>query len=272
VDNQPNYYELLHLQPDAPAPVIKASYRAMMQKMRFHPDLGGDELLAQQLNKAVATLSKTDSRQEYDHWLAANSRKNTASGQKPAHERSPSEAKREKSAGSSDSANDPAGYEASHGVDLGDRSQLPRRKQCPFCHAAYSSKGIGVAGYREYNRCAQCKGAITLTENISMGAADDIRKIYRHTHHSQVWLHTGWPVKTAITAAMTDLSIAGCAIHCATALTLQSVIMLDTQMLNSICQVRYQKQFGPTELYSIGLEFITLDIVAGPGSVFTATV
>jgi hypothetical protein len=270
VDNQPNYYELLHVQPDAPTPVIKASYRAMMQKMRFHPDLGGDEVLAQQLNKAVATLSKTDSRQEYDDWLAANSRKKSASSQKPADERPPSEAKTEKSADPSNPADETAGYEASPGVDMGDRSQLPRRKQCPFCHAAYSSKGIGVAGYREYNRCAQCKGAIPPIESISMGAADDIRKIYRHTHHSQVWLHTRWPIKAAIPAAMTDLSIAGCAIHCHTALTVQSVIMLDTQILNSICQVRYQKQLGPTELYSIGLEFITLDIVTGPGSVFTA--
>jgi hypothetical protein len=271
VEKLPNYYQLLHVQSDAPAPVIKASYRAMMQKMRHHPDLGGDELLAQQLNEAVATLCSADRRRQYDHWLAANTRTTPSSAPKPANEPTSNEANREKSASANGPADKAAGNEASSGADLGDRIQLPGRKQCPFCHAAYSSKRTRVAGYTENNRCAQCKGATTPIESISLGSADDIRKIYRHTHQSQVWLHTQWPIKTAISAAMTDLSIAGCAIHCANALTLQSVIMLDTQMLNSICQVRYQKQLGPTKLYSIGLEFLTLDIFADPGSVFSAT-
>lgn len=244
----------------------------MMQKMRFHPDLGGDESLAQRLNEAVATLCDTDRRRQYDHWLTENTCATTKSRPKPAKKPPTNEAKSEEpaSAGSRSADKDYA-HENSYGAGLGDQIQLPRRKQCPFCHAAYSSKEIGVSGYEDNNRCAQCKGATTPIESISLGAADDIRKIYRHAHQSQVWLHTQWPLKTAILATMTDLSIAGCAIHCASALNLQSAIMLDTQMLNSICQVRYQKQLGPTELYSIGLEFLTLDILAGPGSVFSAT-
>lgn len=272
MDTLPTYYQLLHVQPDAPAPVIKASYRAMMQKMRFHPDLGGDKSLAQRLNEAVATLCDTDRRRQYDHWLAENTHTTTRSGPKPAEKPSPNEANSETPArDDGGSAAKTSDDKTSYGPGLGDRIQLPRRKQCPFCYAAYSSKEIGLAGYKDINRCAQCKGATTPIESISLGAADDIRKIYRHTHHSQVWLNTQWPLKTALLATMTDLSIAGCAIHCTNALTLQSVIMLDTQMLNSICQVRYQKQLGPTKLYSIGLEFLTLDILAGPGSVFSAT-
>jgi hypothetical protein len=38
--NRRNYYRILHVQPDAPMEVIRASYRTLMQKLRFHPDLG----------------------------------------------------------------------------------------------------------------------------------------------------------------------------------------------------------------------------------------
>lgn len=245
----------------------------MMQNMRLHPDLGGDEALAQQLNEAAATLCKVDSREQYDLWLAANASAATPPGGRPNTETSSredksAEAHRDTSA-RGHTADQP--YRSSSTQKTHNRVQLPSRKQCFFCHAASGSATVGLAGYQGSNRCAQCKGATTPIENISLGSADDIRKIYRHTHESQVWLNDEWPLSTAIPATMTDLSIAGCAINCATALASQSVIMLDTQLFNSICQVRYQKQLGSTELYSIGLEFLTLDIFAAPGSVFSAT-
>ena len=42
--------------PGATPAVLKASYRALMQKLRVHPDLGGDAWNAQVLNEAYATL------------------------------------------------------------------------------------------------------------------------------------------------------------------------------------------------------------------------
>lgn len=35
-----NYYRILYLQPEAPAEVIRAAYRALMQTLKAHPDLG----------------------------------------------------------------------------------------------------------------------------------------------------------------------------------------------------------------------------------------
>lgn len=242
----------------------------MMQKMGHHPDLGGDESLAQRLNEAVAILCNTESREQYDQWLTAKNSSGSPANPKPENKNTSRNAKGKRSNGSADHTRGCAN-DTSYREGLGDQIQLPRRKQCPFCHAAYPTNAIGVSGYQKNNRCVQCKGATTPIESISAGSADDIRKIYRHSHQSQAWLHSEWPAETALPATMTDLSIAGCAIHCTKALTLQSVIMLDTQMFNSICQVRYQKLLGPTGLYSIGLEFLTLDIITGPGSVFSAT-
>lgn len=248
-----------------------------MQKMRLHPDLGGDESLAQRLNEAVATLCNPSRRQQYDYWLIVNSPVTASVEPKPRPKPANNQPHHKATSNRSNTA-DKASHRADCGIPRHSRRaapdnqiQLPRRTQCPFCHAAYPFKRLGVTGYDESNRCAQCKGAITPIESVSLGSDDDIRKIYRHAHQTIVRLYTEWPVKTVHTATMTDLSIAGCAIHCSRALPLQAVILLDTQMLNSICQIRYQKQIETSALYSIGLEFLTLDIFAGPGSVFSAT-
>jgi len=37
-----SYYDLLHVQPDAPVEIIRASYRTLMLKLKRHPDMGGD--------------------------------------------------------------------------------------------------------------------------------------------------------------------------------------------------------------------------------------
>jgi hypothetical protein len=67
--NRRNYYRMLHVQPDAPLDVIKASYRALMMTMRFHPDLGGDHETAALINAAFAVLSDPMGRQQYDQSL-----------------------------------------------------------------------------------------------------------------------------------------------------------------------------------------------------------
>jgi curved DNA-binding protein CbpA len=46
--------------------VIRSSYRTMMQKLKMHPDLGGDHTYAALINEAFAVLSDPDSRADYD--------------------------------------------------------------------------------------------------------------------------------------------------------------------------------------------------------------
>lgn len=68
--NLRNYYRILHVERDAPAAVIKGSYRTLMQTLRHHPDLGGDAWNAQLLNEAMATLGDPVARARYDATLA----------------------------------------------------------------------------------------------------------------------------------------------------------------------------------------------------------
>src|SRR6188508_3891940 len=69
INKERNYYKILHVQPDAPDQVIKASYRTMMQRLRMHPDLGGDHLTAALINEAFRTIGDPARRALYDRWL-----------------------------------------------------------------------------------------------------------------------------------------------------------------------------------------------------------
>ena len=67
--NRRNYYRILHVQPDAPETTIKNNYRTLMQKLKSHPDLGGDDWSASLINVAYATLRHPAKRAEYDRQL-----------------------------------------------------------------------------------------------------------------------------------------------------------------------------------------------------------
>lgn len=65
-----NYYEVLHVSHDAPLEIIRGSYRTLMQRMKHHPDLGGDAATAALINEAYAVLSNAEKRAEYDARMA----------------------------------------------------------------------------------------------------------------------------------------------------------------------------------------------------------
>jgi len=69
MQNRRNFYRILQVQPDAPSEVIKNNYRTLLQKLRLHPDLGGDERNASLINQAWRTLRDPISRRAYDKRL-----------------------------------------------------------------------------------------------------------------------------------------------------------------------------------------------------------
>lgn len=67
--NKRNYYRVLFVQPDAPMEIIQASYRTIMQKLKAHPDLGGDTWNASVINEAYQILTNHEKRVHYDATL-----------------------------------------------------------------------------------------------------------------------------------------------------------------------------------------------------------
>ena len=65
-----DHYHTLHVHPDADVAIIKASYRTLMQKLKYHPDLGGDKDDAARINEAYGVLSNLTLRTAYDQQLA----------------------------------------------------------------------------------------------------------------------------------------------------------------------------------------------------------
>lgn len=60
------YYDILGITPLAPQEIISAVYRAWMQALKMHPDLGGDEETAKEINLAYEALKDPMRRCAYD--------------------------------------------------------------------------------------------------------------------------------------------------------------------------------------------------------------
>jgi hypothetical protein len=83
-EDRRNLYRILHVQPEAPLEVIRASYRTLMSTLRAHPDLGGDPAAAARINAAYAVLTDPDRRQAYDRSLSALPERGTPAKAGPA--------------------------------------------------------------------------------------------------------------------------------------------------------------------------------------------
>ena len=57
-----NPYKLLKVDSEAPLEVVKAAYKALMKTGSIHPDLGGENNLAQDINNAYQILSDSEQR------------------------------------------------------------------------------------------------------------------------------------------------------------------------------------------------------------------
>lgn len=293
MSKQPDFYKLLHVQRDAPAAIIKASYRAMMQQMQHHPDLGGDEATAQYLNQAVATLCDPEKRAIYDVNLALQA---THFSKKPRDSAPPANQHDVENAATGKSEPNPASAAASNQysdhqnkdttdgrkhADQRDEppkgsykkspvSSFPVKPRCPFCQANYPiPAGSTPVAYSREPRCSRCNGAATPIALIETNAQNELRKIHRYQHVTDATLWRYWPLEEALSVTMSDLSPAGCAVEIAITLEQDSVVLFDTALLNAICKVRYCRQISVDNKFIVGLEFLTLALFSTPGAIFS---
>ena len=83
IKNRRNYYRILQVQPDAPAEIIHASYRAIMKNLKTHPDLGGSSSEASLINEAYQVLGDPETRVLYDAALFTKYSKRILTSGKP---------------------------------------------------------------------------------------------------------------------------------------------------------------------------------------------
>ena len=139
MDNASDYYQILHVSREAPLEVIRASYRALMQAMKKHPDLGGDHHSAALINEAYATLSDNRKRADYDrtrrfrqgHGEPDAGAQASAPGLKKPR-RAPSK------------------------TDPYPRSRFDAYSRCPFCDAQHTQRTVDS----EEAGCSQCSSPL----------------------------------------------------------------------------------------------------------------
>ena len=261
--NKRNYYRILHVQCDAPTAVIKASYRAIMQKLCAHPDLGGEQWNASLINEARNVLLNPERRAAYDVQLgiagaAINPRSDWVHAQSDVGGRPYCEPNK------SEKAAHTTRYTENLGSELAvDPASSKSHPACPFCHNLVSQKSPVLQAYPTAYRCTYCDAPLNNIDTISHDKHNDLRKINRSELEQLVSVWDKWPRNSGYTASVHDWSTAGCCMQLHYAIKVNSVILLLSSAFDAIAIVR--NQFDNT---FYGLEFLTLEVKMAPGSLF----
>ena len=229
-DHTPDYYEILHVQPEAPEAVIRASYRALMQKLKMHPDLGGDAETAAQINEAYAVLTDPDRRVAYD------AARETA-----------------ESLGETANAADP---DASMG-DTTKNLVQPRNPlhECVFCVTPHAYGNSILPD----TVCVTCKSPLALAEPRRFERSDQ-RAVSRISSKLDVRFYTEWPQAQPHLGMTGDVSLNGMRLITSRPLDVGNVIKLQCDVLEAVAVVKNsaQQRRGFVLDYALGLSFITL--------------
>lgn len=171
-----NLYRILFLQPEAPAEVVKAAYRALMNTMRAHPDLGGDHEAAVRLNAAYEVLGDAERRRAYDRSLRRPSR--TAG------------------AGDAAASGGPASWLAT--------------QTCPHCRHPFTARpATGL-------RCTRCDSPLVPAPNGERALGEIIGRRRGERFERDIGVRLRLPGETGETGArLRDLSLTGLSLICA---------------------------------------------------------
>lgn len=230
-----------------------------MQKMQHHPDLGGDEVVAKQLNLAVSILADPAKRAQYDESLGEADMTGEHAAQTP--DRQAQAGPKQQAAGKKR----PAYHDTAH-------TELPKKARCPFCQSTQADAlAGGTGGYDAPRQCTQCAGALTPIADFSGSKGDELRRIHRYAQSMPASLWHYWPQADPLNVMVTDFSPAGCAVDCSDELPLRHILMLKTELFVATCMVCYCKQSNLSGLSSLGLEFITMNLSSSPGSFIKTT-
>jgi curved DNA-binding protein CbpA len=246
--NRRNYYRMLHVQPDAPLDVIKASYRALMMKMRLHPDLGGDHETAALINAAFAVLSDPMGRQQYDQLL----RERDPHVFPQVHRGVAATAR----AGAA-----PLGHDTTKARD----ASPTRQGHCLFCatRVTYSS--------RTHCRCPRCDSPLAQPHEISASTTERLgrRAMPRLCRDEPIVFYPHWPHE-GHAARLRDLSPTGISFLAQAAVELHQLIKISSATLEGVARVVSSQPVG--RQHSVHAQLLTVLFFAPAGTFVSSIV
>ncbi len=236
MSEDPDYYRILHVQPDAPMEIINASYRTLMQRLRNHPDLGGDHERAVLLNEAYAVLTNPERRAAYDSRrdISASSR-----FQQPA-------------------------FDATDTLSRTDEAFAAFR--CLFCGIPHKLE----RAIQRDDECATCSSPLFPAERHRHDYSGQ-RMLARIPRARSIRLCTGWPQREAFVAQMRDISLNGMQVVTEQKLSINQLIKIECDVCRAIGRVAHCRPSGSKPGHWVtGVEFVTLHFTKNSGSFISA--
>ena len=266
--NKRNYYRILHVQPDAPLALIQAAYRTLMQKLRQHPDLGGDEWNATILNQAYAVLSDEQERRIYDAQLFAE-RTHREAGRQTSAQRSDASAyprnsdrefKKHSAAVGNGHAQHPFG---ASGLHRGYCVDLVDSLSCAFCGSMY------CGAVDNQTDCATCMSPLERHEPLSLEPSSQ-RSVHRISSKIPLTFHAAWPSDTC-SAILQDLSPNGFQFTTGSALVLGQRLRAACSVFTAVGEITNRTERAAGQI-RYGARFVTVRYRFTSGAHFSASV
>jgi curved DNA-binding protein CbpA len=241
MENRRNYYRILHVQPGAPVEIIRASYRTLMQRLKAHPDLGGDHWNAAIINEAYAVLTNAEKRADYDRDFQARvlDARSAAEG---------------RAATSTAATDHPA-----TGTKVG---------SCVFCRTPYPA----MPRLHADAACATCGSPLRRVTALQIADAGS-RSVPRLPRAHRLQLYTSWPQARGIPAESRDLSPNGLSFATMELLRPSAIVKLDSPLFRAVVQIRNTRieDNGASGLWIMGAEFLTVLFAHSRGAFLTAS-
>lgn len=231
MNNRRNYYRVLHVQPDAPKEIIRMSYLTLMQRLKMHPDLGGDHVHAALLNEAFATLFDPVTRAAYDRSLALAS---ALPGYRSTTRRTPSD----------------------H-IPVQPPKLAPFT--CSFCGRPFSRHDAD----RVDALCGFCESPLYPASRHEHDT-ESRRAMTRTAFVLRLTYYLSWPQHAGIAAETEDVSITGMRLSSPLDLVPHERIKIVSDLCDAVAVVRHAHAIDASR-WSVGVEFLTLRISTARG-------
>lgn len=240
VNNRRNYYRILHVQPDAPVEIIKSSYRTLMQRLKQHPDLGGDHWNAALINEAYRALTNTESREHYDREQELARR--TTSRAEP-KEKSEDEST-DRSAGDSTTDN-----------------TAGSTKLCRFCRMPHGRRTINDRDAI----CPSCASPLCPAEEWNL-ESNGQRAVNRVPKHFDIIVQTSCQHTSTSKGSTVDISPNGMQFISSNRIRERSLIKITSDVIDAVGLVTHCRQDNGANRWTIGVAFETLRLARSQGA------
>jgi hypothetical protein len=247
VDNRRNYYRIMHVQPDAPTEIIKSSYRTLMQRLKQHPDLGGEHAAAALINEAYRVLMDPVSRKQYDRERDLIKRSSPDQ---------PAKGKAGKKADAAETADD---------VTVGTDAASDSIMLCLFCLMPQLFNNLNDPEAV----CVNCTSPLRPASDWQLETIGQ-RAINRIPKNLDINFYTAWPQSTAYTGHTLDVSPNGLRFISDHRLEKGQYIKISSNSLDAIALITYCQQDDETHRWIVGVSFQTLRFRRSQGAFFSA--